>query len=260
MIGGKLATVVGLACVASIPACTSARIDAGAPPTTAVHVRVYAAIGASETAGVGTHDPFRDAWPRVLWGSMPDGTVLYDFGVAGSTTAQALREQLPQAVAVKPDVATIWLNVNDLIAGVPAERYGRELERLVHALRDGGNTLVLVANTPELATLPLYRACRSDNGLFTTALGDVVQCSQDIAAQLPKPAKVREAVAAYNREIARVVAAEGATLVDLNALGDVPTTHPAWVSDDGFHPSTDGAAAVARLFSDALAAAGWDGT
>ncbi|TMC01696.1 MAG: SGNH/GDSL hydrolase family protein, partial [Chloroflexi bacterium] len=57
---------------------------------------------------------------------------------------------------------------------------------------------------------------------------------------------------AYNAAIAAVVAREGATLVDLYAAGDVPDQHPGYVSRDGFHPSAEGAAAIAATFAAAL--------
>lgn len=216
---------------------------------------VYAAVGASETVGIGTDDPFEDAWPRVLWRKLPVGSVLYDFGVSGSTAPQALREQAGPARAVEADIATVWLNVNDLLGGVAPERYGRALSAIVHRLRRGGLTTVLVANTPRLDTLPLYLACRSENHIHVAPLGNVVLCRQDTPIDAPPPASVRAAVDAYNRQIRRVVRQEGAVLVDLFALGDIPNLHPEYVSRDGFHPSTEGAEAVAGVFERALAAA-----
>ncbi len=69
---------------------------------------------------------------------------------------------------------------------------------------------------------------------------------------MPPPRAIRNVVDAFNREIQRVVTMEGALLVDLNALGDVPRDHPEYVSDDGFHPSSEGAAVVAAAFTTAL--------
>lgn len=245
-------SMVAVACTGSGPHPVA---PSGGPEERARPV-TYAAVGASETAGVGTDDPIEDAWPRVLWRTLPPGSALYDFGVGGSTAEQALQEQAGAATAVHADVASVWLNVNDLLRGVPAKRYGRYLRDIVHELRSGGETAVLVANTPRLDTLPAYLACRSANGLHVAPLGDVVQCPEDLLHAVPPPAAVREAVDAYNRQIERVATLEGAILVDLHALGDVPTEHPEWVSDDGFHPSTEGATAVAAAFERALENAG----
>jgi lysophospholipase L1-like esterase len=255
---GRGALVV-LAVAMSAAACTGAgadrSVDAGTSPGAPRPV-TYAAVGASETAGIGTEDPVEDAWPKVLWRTLPAGSVLYDFGVPGSTARQALREQVGSAIEVGADIATVWLNVNDLLHGVPPERFGRQLDAVVHGLSRDGRTMVLVANTPRLNTLPVYLACRSTVGRYVTPAGVVVACPSDETIQTPPPTAVRAAVAAYNEEIDRVVREEGAVLVDLHALGDVPNEHPEYVSEDGFHPSTEGAATIADLFEVALEAGG----
>jgi acyl-CoA thioesterase I len=209
--------------------------------------RVFAAVGASETVGMGTDDPIRDAWPKVLWRSALADAAYYDLGIPGATTAEALTLQAPQAVAIAPDVVTVWLNVNDLIAQVPADTYEDQLGELVRQLRRGGQTQVLVATTPDLRSLPVYLACRP----APPADGPVCP----VPFRLPPPSQVRAAVDAYNAAIERVVEREGATLVDLGAFGDAPAQHPEYVAEDGFHPSTEGAVAIAQAFATALAPA-----
>jgi acyl-CoA thioesterase-1 len=209
---------------------------------------VYAAVGASETVGVGTPDPLRQAWPRVLWKTALPDAVFYDFGVSGSTVAQALVEQVPAVLAVHPDVVTVWLNVNDLIARVPVRTYGSELDALVGALRREGRTQVLVATAPRLDGLPAYRRC------YPTLSPDCQIADQLRSAglTLPPPAEVRARVDRYNAAIRRVAAKDGAIVVDLAALGNAPTTHPEYIADDGFHPSAAGAQIVAASFAAAL--------
>jgi lysophospholipase L1-like esterase len=57
-----------------------------------------------------------------------------------------------------------------------------------------------------------------------------------------------ERVAAYDAAIARVAAAEGAVVVDVrSATGGGPGSE--LVSDDGFHPSTEGHRRVAAAFA-----------
>jgi acyl-CoA thioesterase-1 len=195
---------------------------------------VYVAVGASESVGVGADNPLTESWPQVLFRSaMPIGTVFYDVAAGGATVRDALADQLPRALELAPTVVTVWLNVNDLTAFVPVERYEQDLRTLVHGLRRGGRTRVLLANTPPLDALPA-----------AARLG------------LPKPA-VADAVARYDDAIARVAAAEGAELVDLHTAGVTAVadgTYPSLVSGDGFHPSTAGHAAVARAFARVLAA------
>lgn len=209
---------------------------------------VYAAVGASETVGVGTPDPLRQAWPRVLWKSTLPDAVFYDFGVSGSTVAEALQEQVPAAVAVAPDVVTVWLNVNDLIRRVPVATYQAQLDTTLRALRRGGRTEVLVATVPRLDSLPAYRACYP----LVSASCPIADSLQ--GASLPSPAAVRALVDAYNRAIRAVAARQGAIVVDLAALGDAPAQHPEYVSEDGFHPSAEGARVVARAFAASMPA------
>jgi acyl-CoA thioesterase-1 len=169
---------------------------------------------------------------------------LINFGIPRETTQAALQDELPPALAVHPALATVWLNVDDLIAGVPVADYESRLDQLVGALRRAG-TRVLVANTPQLEHLPAYAACRPNPppGSVQCPLGSVV---------LPPPDQVVADEQAYNAAIAAVAAREGATVVDLYAAGDVPDQHPGYVSRDGFHPSAHGAAAIAGTFAAAL--------
>ena len=59
------------------------------------------------------------------------------------------------------------------------------------------------------------------------------------------------AVAAYNAATTQAVNLEGATLVDLYLNGGQISQHPEWISGDGFHPSGQGYAVIAKLFEDA---------
>src|SRR5260370_14930613 len=165
----------------------------GAQSTPSAPARVvYAAIGASETYGIGAGDRYRQAWPQVFFNDvLPRSAVLYNFGIPGATTAQALHEEVPAAVAVHPTLVTVWLNVNDLISGIAASAYEAELQQVLHTLRRGGQAQVLVANTPDLAQLPAYRSC------FPNAPAGGPPCLIP-AGVMPTPQAVAAAVAAYN--------------------------------------------------------------
>jgi lysophospholipase L1-like esterase len=209
---------------------------------------IYAAIGGSETVGAGATDPLRDAWPQVFYRTaLPESTVFYNFGIPGATVADALSRELPEALSTEPTLSTVWLNVNDLLAGVSPAAYEQGLDQLIQALRRGGQAKVLVANTPYLDRLPAYLECR----IATPAPG--VNCP---AGVLPAPSELNADVEAYNAAIARVVQREGAVLVDLHAQGEVAELHPDWVSSDGFHPSAAGYAAIAAQFGSVLKATG----
>ena len=201
---------------------------------------VYAAVGASDTVGVGATDPAHDAWPAVFARAALPTARYRNFGISGERVAGALVDELPKVLNVKPAVVTVWLNVNDITAGVPVAEYQAQLTELVHALRQGGTARVLVANTPYLDRLPVYVSCR------TSGTANGVACPG--RATTLAPDAVNALVDSYNVAIAAMARQEGADLVDLHAQGEVPDLHPEFVSKDGFHPSSRGYAAVAGAF------------
>ena len=226
---------------------TSPGAGTSAPPSTdpatgASRAEVYVAVGASETVGVGADDPATEAWPRVLHDRALPRSRFVDVGVSGSTLQAALAAQLPSALAARPDVVTVWLAVNDAVAGVPVGRYERQLTRLVRALRQGGRAEVLVGNVPDLWRLPAYRACLPASGGRPV---DGVTCRLPV---VPARSQVKATVGAFNAAIARVVRSQGARLVDLAREDDLAGLTAA----DGFHPSTEGHREIARAFARVL--------
>src|SRR6202521_3999466 len=244
LLAERVVTALVLATL-TLSAC-GATPTSGARPSPSAPARiVYAAIGASETIGVGADDRSRQAWPRVFYNDvLPKSAVLYNFGIPGATTAQALHDEVPAAVAVHPTVVTVWLNVNDLISGVTALDYEAQLRQVLRALHRGGQARVLVANTPDLAQLPAFRAC------LPNAPAGGPTCLIP-AGFVPTPQAVAAAVAAYNAAITEAVNLEGASLVDLHLSGTQISQHPEWISGDGFHPNGQGYAVIAKLFEDA---------
>ncbi len=205
-----------------------APVDSGPPIT-------YVAVGASESVGLGAANPVRDAWPQVFYRSaLPARATFVDLAISGDTVSDALGDQLPDAEALHPNLVTVWLNVNDLVAGISPAEYGRQLAQLLAGLQAAGATRVLVANVPPVDRLP---------GLPTAAAGSVVS----------------QLVDQYNAVIAQTVAAARGVLVDLHRIGlaaEADGTFASLVSADGFHPSTAGHAAVAAAFAHALTVAG----
>src|SRR6266571_8464091 len=228
----------------SLSACGVAPSSGAGPSPSQPAKIVYAAIGASETYGIGAGDP-RLAWPHVFSDNvLPQSAVLHNFGIPGATTAQALHDEVPAALAVHPTVVTVWLNVNDLINGVAAQDYESQLRQLLQDLRQGGQARVLVANMPDLAQLPAYRAC------LPAAPAGGPTCLIP-AGLMPTPQAVAAAVAGYNAAISNAAKQEGATLVDLYLNDSQIAQHPEWISADGFHPSGQGYAVIAKQFEDA---------
>src|SRR5256885_12589233 len=113
----------------SLSACGVAPSSGAGAPAQPAKI-VYAAIGASETYGIGAGDP-RQAWPQVFTDDvLPRSAVLHNLGIPGATTAQALHDEVPAALAVHPTVVTVWLNVNDLINAAPTLAYQAQLRHV----------------------------------------------------------------------------------------------------------------------------------
>jgi lysophospholipase L1-like esterase len=174
----------------------------------------YVAIGASDAVGVGARDPETEGWVPRLGSHLGSNARVINLGVSGSTLEQALDEQLGPAIDAQPDIVTVWLAVNDFSARVPLESYASDLDRMLEALQRT-NAHVLVANMPVL------------------------------------PGRV-EQVDAWNDVINSTVQRHGATLVDVHAHWQEAAQHPEYLSQDGFHPSSEGYARLADLFAEAL--------
>lgn len=212
-------------------------------PDEAENRPVYAAVGASETAGWGAGNVTTEAWPRVLLDTaLPDFRLL-NLGLPGATVEDAIARELPRLRSAEPDIVTVWLNANDILQGVTPREYEAGLDRLLAGIERTKPDQVLVANTPPLDSLPAYRACRPDppeDGPFCF-LGN----------SLPPRQAMRALVDRYNQIIEKVVKRQGATLVDLFSGAFEARREGSdenLVSRDGLHPSTEGHRAIAETF------------
>ena len=238
-------TLVLAACGAETPGALHPAPPIGSAGTP----EVYVALGASETVGTGLNDQalqLRDSWPQLFFNeALSRASTYYNLAVPGITTAQALQSELPAALAVHPSVATVFFTVDDLVQGVAPAAYEADLDSMVRALRQGGRAVVLVGNAPHISALPAYRAC----------IAHASACPLGTHVTVPPPDAVDADVDAYDAAIARVVAEEGAVLVDVAAHGGQITSDPQDIASDGLHPSAQGNAALAALFVSAYRAA-----
>lgn len=187
---------------------------------------VYVAIGASDSFGIGTDDPRRDAWPRVLANELIPAPHLINLGIPGATLSLALRDELPIALAAHPALVTLWMAVNDFDDNTPLATYTQELRTMLATLVDDTTATIYVTNLPDLTLLPHFAA--SD------------------------PTALRARMAAWNTAIAAVCQDTGVHLIDLTVAWAALAQHPEYLSSDGFHPSTLGAAKLADIFAQAI--------
>ncbi len=185
---------------------------------------VYVALGASDAVGVGATSA-KDGWVPRLHQRMPTSTRLLNLGESGTLLSEAVRRQVPRAVAARPTVATVWLAVNDFRAQVPLTEYSRDLDRTLAALR-GTGAKVYVGNVPDISLLPIIEP---ELRLY-----------------------LRAQIMQWNEEIERIARKNDAEVVDLFSMWVELEQHPEYISGDGFHPSDQGYRRLADVFWDSM--------
>ena len=204
---------------------------ASAQPLTEPGALRYAAIGASDTVGLGARDPDRENWTALIARVLPPGSVYSRFARNGLTLVDAVKREVPAAVAFGPSLVTIWLGVNDVIHGVGLDAYRAALARSLSLLADRTPAVIALLNLPDLYDLPRVRS-------------------------LPPMWRetIRATAAEWNAAIARTAEPYGARvrLVDLFPRSRALVQNLHWVGSDGFHPSTVGYAQLAELTLAAL--------
>lgn len=191
-----------------------------------------AALGDSTTVGIG--DPVPGGWrgwSRLLADAL---AASYDVSycttaVSGSTTSQVRAHQLADAVAHRPDLATLIVGVNDILrAGWDAERTRRDLLACAQELTDAGALLLTVRyhDHPTLVGLP---------------------------ERLRRPLSAR--LASVNAAYDEVHERYGGVRLDLDGCPEV-LDRASW-SVDRLHPSERGHRALARAYARLLAERGF---
>lgn len=223
---------------ASTPTTSTTPATPSVPPTPTQPVSVqqlldgpvtYVALGASDAVGVGSQQPATQGYVPLLEKHLPQGSHLVNLGVSGIRLHEALKKELPRALAAQPKLITIWLVANDLVGKVPYASYMHDLNTLLQQLRAGTKARIVMANLPDLTLLPAFAKLTA----------------QQKASTLTE-------IKRWNAAIASLAARYTITLLDLFARQSLITAHPEYVSADGFHPSAAGYAELANLFWQAI--------
>lgn len=205
---------------------TSAPVAAKTPASGSGSL-TYVAIGASDTFGTGTDDPYHQSWPDDLVNLLGGNVHLTNLGVPSMTVHVALTTELPVALDEHPNLVTIWLAVNDLATNVSLQSYSHDLNTLLSRLQAAEpQARIAVGNVPDLTSVPFFH---SDD-----------------------PVLLRQRIQMYNTKIASLVQQHHVTLVDLSGQGYNLQTYPQYISSDGLHPSAEGYQKLALLFYQAL--------
>lgn len=225
---------IGLsACSASGASAPTASPTPAGPraPRVAPPVRgAYAALGASETYGVGAQPPTKGY--AYLVAHALHAHPFVDVGIPGATLSSAYQQELTSALNIRPSVCTAFFGFNDVRAGVTRSAFLRDLNDLVATLRLA-RCKVLVIGLPNLSLLPSVKR---------SGVGGVGQI-----------------IASWNRGMKSVAARHGARFLDLSGYSAELASHPAYISPDGLHPSNIGHARLAQVVLAALRRFGMTG-
>src|SRR5690349_215894 len=130
----------------------------------------FAALGDSITVGMGDPAPGR-GWAALLASTLPEPG-LHNLGTLGALAADVERAQLPAATALRPDVASVVVGINDTLRGdFDPERTGTSIGRTVAALRAAGAEVLTIRlpdpgqmfGLPGALARPLARRMRAVN-------------------------------------------------------------------------------------------------
>ncbi len=188
----------------------------------------YLALGDSFTIGTGT-TPGR-SFPAVLvtlWSDQGSECDLRNPAVNGYTTDDLIREELPLVESYAPDLVTVLIGANDIVAGVREERYRRQLQRIHDRIRAGAPDAARYAlPQPDWSLVPM-------------------------GARFGDPARLGRTIERFN-EIAREEAERaGAVYVDLFPLMR-EQMRKGMTAPDGLHPSAEAYAEWAAALKDRL--------
>jgi lysophospholipase L1-like esterase len=155
------------------------------------------------------------------------GSLLYaNLGVRGKKTREILEEQLAPALAMGPDLVTLFSGTNDVVARrFDAAAVAADVERMQRAIAGAGATLLTF-------TLP------------------------DLTPVMPAARWLAPRVEALNEGVRRAARATGAILVDFAAF-PVASDPRLW-SDDRLHANSEGHARIAAALAHALGVPGCD--
>ena len=176
----------------------------------------YVAVGDSYSIGTGlTPD---EAWPRQLAARLADleFDVVANLAVNGSTAADVATEQMPDLEMLEPELASILVGVNDVVRGVPEERYGARVSEILDGM---------------LQLLPASR-------VFGVATPDYTASRQGGAYGVPE--QQRAAILRNNEIMRGACEYRGVTFVaDIFDISHELGAGTGMLAADGLHPSAE---------------------
>jgi lysophospholipase L1-like esterase len=175
----------------------------------------YVALGDSYTEGARVR--VQDNWPnqlvRALDGDVPM-VVAANIAASGKTSQDVIDEQLWELRSLDPEVVSLQIGVNDVIApDIGPEEYRANIALVLDAL---------------LALLPPER-------IFVVTTPDYTRTPR--GADYGDPGVQRAAIAEVNGILAEAASSRGIRVIDIAPISDRVADDPSLLTADGLHPS-----------------------
>jgi lysophospholipase L1-like esterase len=185
----------------------------------------YAALGDSYTIGTGLEDESQN-FPSLLAKRLTEEigieVALANLGVNGYTTNDLIRQELPIAQKLRPELVTVLIGANDVVQGSTEALYRTRLaeiyETLVGLELPASN--VLAVSTPDFSALPG-------------------------AAPFGTASDLRIRINAFNRIAQSEAAGRGFLFADISAISREDSRGRDWLAADGLHPGPEQHRAIA---------------
>ncbi|MDP9356374.1 MAG: GDSL-type esterase/lipase family protein [Chloroflexota bacterium] len=115
--------------------------------------QVWLALGSSGTMERAHQDESPAAWVSLVSERLPPDAVGHDLSTPRATVAEVRRDQLPEGLDSAPDVAALWIGLDDLLGGTSIDAFEEDLLAVLARLSGAGCALVL-ATVPDITGQP----------------------------------------------------------------------------------------------------------
>ncbi len=175
----------------------------------------YVALGDSYT--IGTSVERDERWPDQLVARMaadePSLELVANLAVNGYTSRDVIERQLPELEALRPEFVSLLVGVNDVVQGVPPDRYEANLDTILdHLLAAVPASRIVMVATPDYTVTP----AGADYGDPTARAAGIVE---------------------VNAIASRAARDRGIAWVDIHDISLLAATDRSLVAGDGLHPS-----------------------
>jgi lysophospholipase L1-like esterase len=173
-------------------------------------------VGLGDSYTIGTSVEAAGRFPNQLVARLANTVPLElvgNLGVDGYTTTDLIRDELPVLPQLRPELVTLLIGVNDVVQGVPAPTYERNVANILDTL---------------LGQLPPDR-------IVTVGIPDYTVTPA--GADYGDPDDQHDGIVANNTIMARLAAARGIAFVDIFDISLLAADDRSLVAPDGLHPS-----------------------